>query len=390
VSSLFRAHILTANEGGEWDDWPDGGLLADDAGRIAWIGPYRLHPPDAGKTVDRRPDLLLPGFIDHHAHVPQLPVCGVHGDSLLDWLHRWIFPLEAGFRGDRARTGARAFFAESLAEGVTTSWLYGSAWPESTAIILEEARLAGAKAFVGHPLMDVDVYRDDLKGLGQSKRTQRVIDEAKAFSKNPRFVATPRFALSCTPELLEACAGFPRLQTHLAENVRECIEVKRRFGRKYAAVYERAGLLKEGAVFAHCIHLERRDKRRLDERGCVRVHCPTSNLFLGSGVMAWDEGRIRLGSDVGGGWTLSPFDVMRCSLTQKSGATPEDLLRAAAGRLVPGEAADFVILAADVVMPAGSPAVEGTHELISRIVYRGSRAAVRQVVVDGNPQQFRR
>ena len=381
MAILLRAHILTPNEGGEWDDWPDGGLLTGEDGRITWIGPFRLHPPTQATTVDRRPDLVLPGFIDHHAHVPQLSACGVHGASLLDWLHRWIYPLESSFSGDVARRGARAFFSESAAEGVTTSWLYGSAWPDSTAAILDEARLAGVKAFVGHALMDVDAYRRDLKGLTPSKRTQRVVDEARAFHANPRFVATPRFALACTPELLAACAEFPRVQTHLAESPKECLEVKRRFGRRYVDVYARAGLVRPGSVFAHCVHLERRDVRKLD--ACVRVHCPTSNLFLGSGTMRWDDGRVRLGSDVGAGWTLSPFEIMRCSLAVGSGASPASLLRAATGILAPNSDADFVVLRSAMIVPAGAPAVEGTQERVARVVLRGTRAAVAETWVDG-------
>jgi guanine deaminase len=172
------------------------------------------------------------------------------------------------------------------------------------------------------------------------------------------------------------------VQTHLAENPRECAEVKRRFGRPYLEVYERAGLVRDGAVFAHCIHLQRREVARLSRS--VRVHCPTSNLFLGSGVMRWNgPGRLALGSDVGAGWTLSPFEVMRCSLAQGTGAAPADLLRAGCGRLAPGEPADAVILGAGVILPEGAPDVEGTADLIDRIVHRGGRAAVREVYVDG-------
>src|SRR5512144_2360537 len=122
----YRAHVLTPVAGrAEWLDWPDARIDID-AGLIRSIGPWRR----TARYIDLRPHLMLPGLVDVHAHVPQLPVCGVHPENLLDWLQKWTFPLEARFRGARARRLAAGFIDEMLGHGTTTAALYTSAWPD--------------------------------------------------------------------------------------------------------------------------------------------------------------------------------------------------------------------------------------------------------------------
>jgi guanine deaminase len=380
-----------------WADWTDGRLDVED-GRIRAVGPWRR----TSRYTDVRPHLMLPGLVDVHAHVPQLPVCGVHPDNLLDWLQKWTFPLEARFRGARARTLSAGFLREMLGHGTTTAALYTSAWPDSVEACFAAAREVGIHAWIGPPLMDVDAYR--------RVTTRRVLDEARRLARldSPRlrFAVTPRFALSCSMDLLCGAGDLARefnlpIQTHIAEQQEECREVRRRFHRRYLQVYERAGLVGRRSLFAHAIWLSEADWARLS--GAAIAHCPTSNVFLGSGVMDWrraqSSARVGLGSDVGAGPDLSIFRVARTAWTVHSlaGVAPSaaDLLHAATlggaralgfhsvGSLEAGKSADFILLDAALVIPPGAPEVESTEDLLSRVLHRAGRSSIHQVYVGG-------
>jgi guanine deaminase len=392
----YRAHIVTPHTSGGWADWVDGRLDVED-GVIRSAGPWRR----AARYTDVRPHLMLPGLVDVHAHVPQLPVCGVHPENLLDWLQKWTFPLEARFRGARARTLSAGFIREMLGHGTTTAALYTSAWPDSVNACFDTARAAGIHAWIGPPLMDVDAYRH--------VTTRGVLAEARRLARldSPRlrFAVTPRFALSCTMELLTGAGDLARelelpVQTHIAEQRDECRAVRRRFHRSYVEVYERAGLIGPHSLFAHAIWLTDREWKRLS--GSAIAHCPTSNLFLNSGVMDWwraQSARVGLGSDVGAGPDLSIFRVARSAWTvhMMAGAPPAagDLLRAATlggahalgfddtGSLEAGKSADFILLDAALVIPPGAPEVESTDDLLSRILHRAGHSSIYQVYVAG-------
>lgn len=400
TATTYRARILTparAGDGG-WKDWPDGRLEVR-GGRIVSAGAWKRTRDG---YVDLRPHIVFPGLVDTHAHVPQLPVCGVHPGSLLEWLRKWTFPLEQRFRGARARELSGRFMQEMLAQGTTTAALYTSAWPDSVEACFAAAEAVGVHAWIGPPLMDEGAYRP--------VTTRRVLDEARRLARldrpTIRFAITPRFALSCTRDLLEGCGALAReldlpIQTHLAEQRPECEAVRQRFGREYLDVYEQAGLVGPRSLFAHAIWLTAREWRRLAP--CSIAHCPTSNVFLGSGVMNWARARtarLGLGSDVGAGPDLSLFRVARMSWTvyslEKAAPSPGDLLATATlggaaalgfddevGSLEAGKAADFIVLDARHIIPAGAPTAESTEDLLSRILHRAGRSAVRQVYVGG-------
>ncbi|MFB3852334.1 MAG: amidohydrolase family protein [Vicinamibacterales bacterium] len=396
--TTYRARILTPSGDG-WADWPDGRLDVED-GLVRFAGPWRR----ATKWIDLRPHFIMPGLVDVHAHVPQLPICGVHpGNDLLRWLHKWTYPLEARFRGPRARTLAADFIAEMLAQGTTTAALYTSAWPDSVHATFEAAASAGIHAWIGPPLMDVGPYR--------RASTAAILDEARQLAAldtpRLRFAVTPRFALSCSPALLEGAAEIARslnlpVQAHLAEQVEEVRRVREVFGRSYLDLYAHAGLVGDRSLFAHCVWLDGRGWRRLAEAGAAVAHCPTSNVFLGSGVMDWKLGsrcRLGLGSDVGAGPDLSLFRAARTAWMVHSlrglRPSPDELLTAAtrggamalgfdtAGSLEPGKSADFIVLDSTRIVPRGAPEVESTGDLLSRILHRAGRSTIRQVYVAG-------
>jgi guanine deaminase len=391
--TIYRGHLLTPLRRGGWAELPDGTLEVRD-GMIAAVGRGRKH------DFDLRPNLIIPGFVDTHAHVPQLSICGVHPDGLLHWLRKWVYPVEAEFQGGRAVELTRRFFQEMLANGTTAAALYTSAWPESVDACFEAARDAGVHAWIGPPLMDIGAYR-----------RARVLQEAEELarkwdSKKQRFAVTPRFALSCTQELLEGAGDLAKrlslpIQTHLNENPDEIREVRHRFHKPYVDVYDAAGLAGETTLFAHCVHMSRRTWKKVRRVS----HCPTSNLFLRSGVMDWPAARksgatLSLGSDVGAGPELSLYRVMRCAwevhaVSSAKGPGPEEILRMATiggaeamgfddiGSLEPGKSADFQVLDWNQIVPAGAPPAESAHDLVSRIVHRGNRSAIRQVYVAG-------
>jgi guanine deaminase len=343
---------------------------------------------------------MLPGFVDTHAHVPQLSLCGVHPEGLLPWLRKWVYPIEAEFQGGRAVELTRRFFQEMLANGTTSAALYTSAWPESVDACFEAARDAGVHAWIGPPLMDIGAYR-----------RARVLEEAEDLAKRwnsakQRFAVTPRFALSCTRELLEGAGDLAErldlpVQTHLNENPDEVREARHRFQQPSIDVFEEAGLVRKSSLFAHCVWMTSREWRKARNVS----HCPTSNLFLKSGIMDWGAAKkagvtLSLGSDVGGGPDLSLYRVLRCAwevhaVVGKRGPGPEDLLRMATlggatalgfedvGSLEPGKSADFQVLDWNQIVPAGAPPAESAHDLVSRLVHRGGRSAVRQVYVAG-------
>lgn len=391
--TVYRAHVLTPLEAGGWSVLPDGAIEVAE-GRIVSVGKAKRH------DVDLRPHLVVPGFVDTHAHIPQLAVCGVHPGSLLEWLTQWVYPLEAEFQGGRARELTRRYFEEMLGNGTTSAALYTSAWPESVDAAFEAAREHGVHAWIGPPLMDVHAYR---RG--------RVLQEAEELARRwnspqQRFAVTPRFALSCTPELLKGAGELARrlglpVQTHLNESPEEIREVRARFKKDALDVYADAGLVGERTLFAHCVHLAPREWRRVPRA----AHCPGSNLFLNSGVMDWEAAQrsgatLSLGTDVGAGPDLSLYRTMRVAwavhaVKAGKGPGPEELLRLATlggaralgfrdiGSLEAGKSADFQVLDWNQVVPAGAPPAESAHDLVSRIVHRGGRSAIRQVYVGG-------
>lgn len=393
---IFRGHLLTPTAAGGWMDLPDAAMEVRD-GVIVSIARARKS------DVDLRPNLILPGFVDAHAHTPQLAVCGVHSESLLDWLRRWVYPLEARFHGERAATLTRAFFREMVDNGTTTAAVYTSAWPDSVEAAFEAAGDLDLHAWIGPPLMDVGAYRSG-----------RVLDEAEALAKRlstprRRFAVAPRFALSCSRELLEGAGDLARrlalpVMTHLNENPDEVREVRHRFHKPYVDVYEEAGLGGEGALFAHCVHMTRRDWAKVRRV----AHCPGANLFLGSGTMDWaaasrSGATLAIGTDVGAGPDLSIHRSLRTAWgihrqASGEGPSPEDLLRLATlggaaalgfedvGSLEIGKSADFQVLDHGRIVPPGSPPAESTRDLVSRVVHRADRAAILDVYVAGRRQ----
>lgn len=416
---VIRARLLTPLADGESRFEADAVLRVDERGRITAID------ADTSDAVDLRPLLLLPGMIDLHAHLPQLPNAGLGaGLDLLTWLDRYIFPLERGFDAATAENLAPLAYREFAATGTTTVVLYGAVFAGSLDAAFEAAEAHGIRAVIGKVMMDrlrYDRTIADAEVLETSLRQSADLiarwhgrDDGRL-----RYAVTPRFAVSCSDDMLRESAALARStgtywQTHLAEDRREIAEVAELFpdARDYTDVYDRAGGLGRSAILAHGVHLSDREVARLAESGSNVAHCPASNLFLASGAMPL--GRyleagvsVGLGSDIAGGPDLSIFGAMRAGAYTQNGRRamlgdpqpslgPLDWLRMGTldgarvlgqqdeiGSLEPGKQADFILVDPTRTAPLPGADVDDPDELMSRLIFRSHPDMVRGAWVRG-------
>ena len=304
-----------------WEYFEDG-LLVVDGGQITDVGPadalQKKLPTDLAIT-DYSGKLIVPGFIDCHVHFPQLDIIGSYGAQLLDWLNQYAYPAEAKFADPSyAREVANAFIDELLRNGTTTALVFGTVHAHSADVIFEAAEAHDMRLIAGKVLMDSncpEALRDTPEsGYAESK----ALIERWHGRGRLGYAITPRFALTSSPEQLAAAgklaAEYPDtwIHTHLAENMDEIEQIARQFpdSRSYLDVYDCFGLVRKRAVFAHCLHMDEQDRSRMATNSAAAAFCPTSNLFLGSGLFdlpAMRKAGINcgLGTDVGGGTSLS-------------------------------------------------------------------------------------
>jgi guanine deaminase len=324
---FVRGRILSFRDDprlvGERAHWLiEDGAVRIENGEIVGVGEagpmLAAAPPDA--TIDDHSGrLVMPGFIDTHIHYPQTRVIGSYGAQLLDWLQKYTFVEEQKFaERSHCETVARFFLDELFRQGTTTAMVYCTIHPESVEAFFAESERRGARMIAGKVMMD----RNAPAALTDTP--QRGYDESKALMARWRgrgrldYAITPRFAVTSSEAQLEAAGALVRenpgayVQTHLDENFAEIAFVKRQFpwAKTYLDVYARYGLLGPRSVFGHCIHLEESEVAALARSDSVAAFCPTSNLFLGSGLFDKkrldDAGvRVALATDVGGGTSYS-------------------------------------------------------------------------------------
>ena len=309
--------------------YDEDGALAMRDGTIIDVGPAAMvladHPGAAMTDAGER--LIAPGFVDCHAHYPQTGIIASYGAQLLDWLNTYTFPEESRF-GDpaHAQAAARAFFDEELRNGITTACSFCTIHPESVDAYFDEAARRGLRAIGGKVMMDRHAP-DGVRDTAQSGYDDSKALIAKWHGKGRSLYAvTPRFAPTSSEAQLEAAGALwaehrdCAMQTHLSENHKEIQWVGELFKDcpDYLGTYEKYGLLGEGAIFGHAIHLTGREAARLAQTGASVAHCPTSNQFLGSGecdVKGLMESGVRVGlaTDVGGGSSFSMFQTMKAA-----------------------------------------------------------------------------
>lgn len=416
MTTLVRAQILHTPrdpfEGHPLEAFSDGGLAFAD-GRILAVGDFetlRRDHPDAD-VLDARDALLLPGLVDLHVHYPQIGVIGAMGLSLLDWLDARALPEEARLADVAvARETARTFVRSLAANGTTTAMVFGAHFPEAQDALFAEAERVGLRITSGLVVSD----RGLLPALHRSPEAafdaSRVLIERWHGRGRLRYAVTPRFSLSCSEAMLEACSALraPGLffTTHINESVGEIEAVAERFpwSRDYLHTYERFGLIGPASVLAHNVHPRGDELERLARASIA--HCPASNAFLGSGLFPLrrhlEHGvRVGLGTDVGAGTGLSLLKealmAYQVQMVHPDGQplAPAHLLHLATaagaralgleeivGDLTPGKSADFVLIRppADSTLAAAlrhSPEAEASLGAVFALAREESVAEVR-------------
>jgi guanine deaminase len=356
-------------------------LVVIEDGTIRAFGPHdriKASVP-AGATVESygRGSLILPGFIDTHVHYPQTQMIGAYGKQLIDWLNKYTFVTEQQFSNkDHARSVAQVFLRECLRAGTTTAMVYCTVYPQSVEAFFEESEALGTRMIAGKILMD----RNAPEALTDTP--QRGYDESKALIQRwhgrgrQLYCVTPRFAPTSTPEQMEMTGAVWKespgtyLQSHVSENCGEVAWVKELYPdrRGYLDTYDHYGQLGPRAVYGHGVWLDEDELRRCHESGTAIAHCPTSNLFLGSGLFKVQEAkradrpvRIGLGTDLGAGTSFSHLATMNeaykvAQLNGYSLSAPHAFYLATLGgahalylddkigRIAPGYEADLVVL----------------------------------------------
>jgi guanine deaminase len=324
TTTILRGRVLTfveepqaVDDHGSYRYFEDGVVEIAD-GRIVRAGPFE-GAPEGAELVDHRPHLILPGFIDPHIHFPQMQVIGSYAANLLEWLNTYTFVEEQKFMdGAHAKRIAAAFFDELLRHGTTTASAYCSVHPESVDAFFAEAEKRNMLMLGGKVMMDRNAPQALLDTAQSSYDDSRRQLQKWHGRGRAHYAITPRFAITSTPAQLEAAQTLARefpdchIQTHVSENLGE-IELARELypeAPDYVGIYEHYGLLGPKTLLGHSIHLSHREAEILCETKSVAVFCPTSNLFIGSGLFDYDRlhargVRIAVATDVGGGTSYS-------------------------------------------------------------------------------------
>jgi guanine deaminase len=409
-----------AGDAGSYRYLDDGIILVRD-GKVDAVGPAAELTPrlPAGAPAEHFPHaLIMPGFIDPHIHYPQTQVIASYGAQLLEWLEKYTFVEEQKFADPQHAARNAEFFLDELARnGTTTAVAYCTAHPGSAEALFAAAHKRNVGMIAGNAVMNRNAPPGLLAPGPTAIADSRDLIHRWHGKGRQRYAVTPRFAITSTEEQLAELgallAEFPTvlMQTHLAENLDEIAAVKRTFPNdpSYTAVYGRFGLLGPRSLLGHCIHLGKDEIALLRDTRSVAVFCPTSNLFIGSGLFDYDGlaaagVRIALATDVGGGTSYSmlrtaaeAYKVMQLRGQNLPALAAFDLMtrgNAAAlgieneiGAITPGAFADLVVLDARST-PAMAHRMETVRDLEEELfvlMTLGDDRAVRQTYIAGEP-----
>ncbi|MCA3556501.1 guanine deaminase [Aestuariivirga sp.] len=397
MTRVIKGQTLSFAADGEAVHESKGAVAVGDDGAILWAGPRALLPRGFAQAEadDYGEMIVMPGFIDAHIHFPQYRMLAAPGKDLLDWLTRFTFPEESRYAdAAHAQAAAKIFLQRLFAHGTTSALAFCSVHKTCADALFAAAQDAGMALVTGKTMMDRNAIPavEDTPETG-ARETVALYEKWHGRDRL-RYAVTPRFAITSSDAQLkvsgELLASLPGalMQTHLSESPREIAFVKELFpwSKDYTDVYDRFGLLGERSLFAHGIHLSERECGRLSESGSTVVHCPTSNTFLGSGLMSMprlsERGRpVHLGvaTDVGGGVSYSMLATLgeAYKVQMLNGYKPSALglfhmaTRGNAGRLKiahetgaleQGKFADIVVLD-----PQATPVLASRHALSSSL-----------------------
>ncbi|PZQ46870.1 MAG: guanine deaminase [Rhodovulum sulfidophilum] len=408
-------------------------LVVIEDGRITAFGDYGDLAGDlpAGVEPEAVEGILCPGFIDAHVHYPQMQVIGAYGTQLLEWLTTYTFPAEQSFAdAAHAERVAGLFLRELLRAGTTTAMVYCTVHPGSVDAFFAESARFNTRMIAGKVLMDRNAPPALLDTAERGYAESKALIERWHGVGRQLYCVTPRFAPTSTDAQLDAAGALVRetpgvfTQTHLCENLAEVEWVKELFParKSYLDVYAHAGLVGPRSMYGHAIHMHEGDFCTCHETGASLAFCPTSNLFLGSGLFRLYDAmdpkrpvRVGLGTDVGGGTSLSQLrsldeaykvvalsgaklDAVRGFWLATAGGAKALYLDDRLGRIAPGYEADLVVLdpKATPFMAFRTEYCRSIEELLFAFMIMGDDRAIRKTYVAGEcvydrdrPEPFR-
>ena len=410
-ASLLHFHADPAFHAQAYE-WHEDGLLIVENGKVLAAGDYavlRATLPPNTEVHDYSGKLLLPGFIDTHVHYPQTDMIASPAPGLLPWLESYTFPTERQF-ADPAHASAVAdfFLDELLRNGTTTAMVYCTVHPQSVDAFFEASARRNLRMVAGKVMMDrncPDFLRDTAESSARDTEAliQRWHNKGRSL-----YAITPRFAPTSTEEQLQLAGDLARaypdtfIQTHVSENEDECAWVRSLFpgARSYIDVYDSYGLLRPRGMYGHCIWLNERDRERMAETRAAAAICPTSNLFLGSGLFDFPCADaagmlLSLATDVGGGTSFSMLQTMneaykvarlggsylpalRMFYLATLGAARSMQLEGVIGNFSAGAEADFIVidLQATPLLQRRTARSESLEELLFALALLGDDRAV--------------
>jgi guanine deaminase len=399
--------------------WHRDGLLVVADGRVQAAGDYATLLPTlpAGTPVlDYTGKIICPGFIDTHLHYPQSDMIGSPAPGLLPWLETYTFPTERKFEDPvHARATAEFFLDELLRCGTTTAMVYCTVHRQSVDAFFTASEARNLRMAAGKVLMDrhcPEFLRDTAEG--GVRESEELINQWHGHARS-MYAITPRFAPTSSEAQLrlagELAASYPStyIQTHVSENAEECKWVRELFPaqRSYLHVYEHYGFMRPRAMFGHCIWLDDTDFARMTDTGSAVAVCPTSNLFLGSGLFDFEKADgartlLSLATDVGAGTSFSMLQTMneaykvarlkgsylpalRMFYLATLGAARSMQLEGTIGNFVPGAEADFIVLdpACTPLLARRTNHLESLEELLFALALLGDDRAVQATYAAG-------
>ncbi|MBN2236705.1 MAG: guanine deaminase [Bacteroidales bacterium] len=395
------------------------GMLWIENGNVKKMGTAEFVSKELASDVpivDYTGKLILPGFIDGHVHAVQTQAIASYGKQLLDWLESYTFPLEQKFEDPQfARSAIRFFLNQLLKNGTTSAAIFPSRHAETSAILFEEASELNMRILAGKTAMDRNAPQALCDETGSTYQENSLLINTYHQKNRLSYLITPRFAITSTPEQLSALGKIKKeypamaMQTHISENKDEVSYTKKLFpkAKNYLDVYDREGLLGKGTLLAHGIYLEEEEWSRIAETQTSLVHCPTSNLFLGSGLFNIQKCRdyaipLALGSDVGGGISFSMLktaaEAYKVAALQKMKFTARDAfylltlggakalnIDQFVGNFETGKEADFVIIDpnASELMQARLALAKDIDELLFVLMILGDERNIEAVYLQG-------
>jgi len=392
--------------------WHEDGLLIVADGKVQAAGDYatlRGTLPPGAELHDYSGKLLMPGFIDTHVHYPQTDMIASPSEGLLPWLETYTFPTERQFEDPAHAAGVADFFLDELLRcGTTTAMVYCTVHPQSVDAFFAASEQRGLRMVAGKVMMDrncPDFLRDTAES--SARDTEALIQR---WHKRGRalYAITPRFAPTSTEAQLQLAGELARaypdtfIQTHVSENEAECAWVRELFpnSRSYIDVYDSYGMLRPRAMYGHCIWLNEQDRVRMAQAQSAAAICPTSNLFLGSGLFDFERADqagvlLSLATDVGGGTSFSMLQTMneaykvarlkgsylpalRMFYLATLGAARSMQLEGTVGNFAVGAEADFIVLdpQATPLLQRRTARGESLEELLFALALLGDDRAV--------------